>query len=514
MSLDRIAAIVRADFLLRFRRVSTVVTFLLLSAFAYVWVPDPSTGRTLLQIEGKRALYNSAAIGMGTASLASVFIGLFGYYVISNALRHDLRSRCGYILASTPMRSMEYIVGKFAGNVLFLSTFMAGFMVSSMAMLLVRAEAPLEPLVFIGQYLLIVPQSIVFVSTIAILFESIPWLSGRFGDVAYFFVWALALGSVAALIEQSGSQVARYFDFTGMSFMITELKHLSPSGHISIGASNFDKAAGVYVFQGLSLSAGWLAPRIGSLLIPLPLLFVARLFFHRFDPARVKASAVKGKRNFLALLNAPFKPFARILFVAGRPGGGSLFAAARTDALMTVTSLPLAIAAIVGISIGSLSAGRAVLPIAFAALAIVLADVASREKRNGMTGLVFAAPLLKSRFVLWKFFASLLLGVAFLIVPLITSTPTALPALIVGIITIAAAATSLGIVSGNPKTFIVLFLTFWYVVVNDRGGNPALDFAGMYGTATPFVLAAYALVAVLFLATAEAYHRWELRTRW
>ena len=35
-SLGRIVAIVRADFLLRFRRVSTVVLFLLLSAFAYV----------------------------------------------------------------------------------------------------------------------------------------------------------------------------------------------------------------------------------------------------------------------------------------------------------------------------------------------------------------------------------------------------------------------------------------------------------------------------------------------
>ena len=81
-SLGRIVAIVRADFLLRFRRVSTVVLFLLLSAFAYVWVPAPSSGRTLIQINGHRAIYNSGAIGMGTASLAMIFIGLFGYYVI------------------------------------------------------------------------------------------------------------------------------------------------------------------------------------------------------------------------------------------------------------------------------------------------------------------------------------------------------------------------------------------------------------------------------------------------
>ena len=103
-SLRRIVAIVRADFLLRFRRVSTLVVFLLLSAFAYVWIPAPSSGRALIQIDGHRAIYNSGAIGMGTASLGMMFVGLFGYYVISNAIRRDIVSRCGVIAASTPMR--------------------------------------------------------------------------------------------------------------------------------------------------------------------------------------------------------------------------------------------------------------------------------------------------------------------------------------------------------------------------------------------------------------------------
>ena len=65
--IQRIAAIVRADFLIRFRRLSTVIVFLLLSGFAYVWVPAPASGRTLMQIAGARVLYNSAAIGMGTS---------------------------------------------------------------------------------------------------------------------------------------------------------------------------------------------------------------------------------------------------------------------------------------------------------------------------------------------------------------------------------------------------------------------------------------------------------------
>lgn len=178
-SLGRILAIIRADFRIRFRRVSTAVVFLLLSAFAYVWIPAPSTGRALIRIDGHRAIYNSGAIGMGTASLAMIFVGLFGFYVISNAIRRDVLSRCGVVAASTPMRSGEYLLGKFLGNLAFLATFVAGFMLSSMAMLMVRGEARLEPLIFLQQYLLLTPAAIVFVSAAAVLFESIPLLSGK-----------------------------------------------------------------------------------------------------------------------------------------------------------------------------------------------------------------------------------------------------------------------------------------------------------------------------------------------
>src|SRR4051812_19256278 len=205
-SLGRIGAIVRADFLLRFRRVSTIVLFLLLSAFAYVWVPAPSTGRTLIQINGQRAIYNSGAIGMGTASLAMIFVGLFGYYVISNAIRRDITTRCGFVAASTPMRSLEYLLGKFFGNLAFLITFTAGFMLSSMAMLLVRGEARLEPLVFVQQYLLLTSAAIVLVSAVAVFFESIRFLSGKAGDVAYFFLFMTFIGLVAGN-EVSGGKV-------------------------------------------------------------------------------------------------------------------------------------------------------------------------------------------------------------------------------------------------------------------------------------------------------------------
>ncbi|HUR83510.1 MAG TPA: hypothetical protein VM733_22330, partial [Thermoanaerobaculia bacterium] len=220
MNAQRLLAIIRADFLIRLRRPSTVVVFLLLSAVPYLWIPDPKTGRALMVIAGKRALYNSATIGMATATLGAMFIGLFGFYVISNALRRDVLSRCGYVIASTTMRGSEYILGKFAGNVVFLSVFTMGYMVTAMVMVIVRGEAPLEPWVFARQYLMLMPPSIAFVSAIAIVFECTPLLRTKLGDVLYFFLWIALMGSITSMMEKGiGATWAPFFDVSGFGIL-------------------------------------------------------------------------------------------------------------------------------------------------------------------------------------------------------------------------------------------------------------------------------------------------------
>jgi hypothetical protein len=504
--ISRVAAIVRADFLIRFRRPSTVIVFLLLSGFAYVWIPDPATGRTLMQINGSRVLYNSAAIGMATSMLASMFIGLFGFYVISNAVRRDIDSRCGYVIASTTMGTSEYIVGKFLGNVVFLTTFIGGYMAASMAMLLVRGEAPLEPLLFMKQYAIMTPSTIVFVSVVAIVFESIPFLSGRFGDVAYFFLYATSLGFVVNMMMHGGG-AARYFDVSGFGYLMEQTQHTLHTKSMSIGSSPFDAAKPVLVIAGFSLRGGAWATRIVSTIASIPLLLVAGLFFHRFDPARLRAAAVKGKRGWMGQLNAMARPLVRP--IAALPVRG----AALKDAILTFASTPFTGIALIGITIASIAA-PASLPVMFAIAAIFIAGVASRDGSAGTLGLIYAAPRLRERFVTWKLASSAIVTLLLLAAPLVQSAivnPSRVPALLIGIAFIAAAATSLGVISGNPKTFIVCFLTFWYVVVNDGGKTPAFDFAGFFATPAVTVTLTYAAISVALLATAEVVHRTRLR---
>lgn len=510
-SLQRIGAIVSADVKIRFRRLSTLVIFLLLSALAYVWVPSPATGRALLQINGQRALYNSAAVGMGTASLAAVFIGLVGFYVVSNAIGRDARSRCGFIIASTNVGSLEYLAGKFLGNVLFLVTFTTGFMLSSMTMLLIRGEAPLQPLVFAKQYVLLVPTTLVLVSALALLFESVPLLSGRFGDVAYFFVWAMMTGLAVHALETGGSpSVWGAFDASGLGFLIGFTKaHLHTSA-VSIGAADFDPRKGVFVFQGLSLDRAWILPRVEAMLMPLPVIVVARGFFHRFDPVRVKQSTARHGHAWLSRINLFFKPLTRAaMSLAARGSGPSLFRSSLADALLTMTATPVLALVMMATSFAAAFANpKGVLMVVTAAIGIAIADVSCRESRAGATALAYASPLLKPRFVAFKLLSAGLVVAPFVLVPLFR---TAVAPLLAGTAFLVAAATFCGIVSGNAKTFIVLFLSFWYMAVNDKGATPWLDFAGFNGAATTSTTAGYFAAAIALAVAAHLVHAARVR---
>lgn len=511
-SFGRIGAILRADFLARFRRFSTVVVFLLLSAFAYVWIPSPSTGRALIQINGQRALYNSGALGMGTASLGMIFVGLFGFYVISNAIKRDIVSRSGLVAAATPMRSIEYLLGKFLGNLVFLATFLAGFMLFSMAMLLVRGEARLEPWIFVRQYLLLTPAAIVFVSAVSVLFESIPWLSGKLGDVLYFFLWMAFIGAVISNEVTGGRwNWAHYIDFTGFGFMIGQMQHTLHTTSVAMGASAFDPAKPTIVFNGLSMTRDWVAPRIVSTLLPLGLLPVAAFFFHRFDPVRIGPSAGKPSRTWFGKFQSLVKPLSRRIIrpLLILPRSPSLGTAVWSDALLTMTLSPLILLVFAGVTILSI-AGAQTLPSVFAVLAVVISDIASRDVRAGTIANLYAVPRLRENFVWWKFGATLVFSLIFCVAAILTTAgrhPDRLGALFVGIIFVASLATLLGTVSGNSKTFIVAFLSLWYLVVNDKGETRVLDFAGLYGPANNKTICVYASVSAGAIVLAHILSR-------
>lgn len=519
-----ILAVVKTDFLLRFRRPSTAVIFLILCAAAYLWIPAPSTGKALIQVEERRALYNSIALAIGTSTIFTLLMGLFGYYLVSNSIKRDIQTRTGFVLASTTMRNGEYLAGKFIGNIVFLAAITIGFLISSMIMQLIRGEAPLEPLTFIAFYLLMVPPLLVFISTVAIIFESTKFLSGKFGDVLYFMVWIFLIAFSAIGSEHKHyPNFTSYFDSMGMGYLFGQMKTIIGSDSLAIGSTKYDMTKTPFVISGFPFRAEWIVPRLISLVWTIPFLLIPLARFHRFNPDRIKAGSRKIRYGFIGKINSLVKPvsafittpFSRIVNSGSKP---SFIRSVAAEILLTLQIYPAATVLIVFFTIFFLilspSAIQNKLPLAFAAMVVVLADMATREKIIGTMPVVFAAPGLRRNFVFWKLMTAIILALAFTwvaVLKLLFIQPFSALALIGGTVFAATCATGLGILTSNPKTFIVLFLFFLYLVMNDGGHNSFFDFAGWFNQATISVISIYATISFAFIALAESFHRLQLK---
>lgn len=500
----RIGAIVRADVLSRYRRPSTLVTFVAYGFMVHLVFP-------VMVIGGRPLASDPFTIGVGTAMLAAVLVGTFGYAVVSNAIGADVTSRCGVVLASTPMRNVEYFAGRLLGNLVFLVSFTAGVMISVAVVAMMRTSEPAVLSVFIRQYGIVVTPVIVFVACVALVFEAAPRLTGRAGDVLYLVVWIAAVGTAAvALSADAIPGVSRYVDYSGLILAFEQIRAAQPLGQLDA------RPASPVTLPLLTLSSDWVLPRAAAVAAPLLLLAWPVARFHRFDPSRLAATAAPPHARVwsrasaaLRQLTAPIVPSVPTWL------SSSLAGAALADARMTLRSSPvlLLVAYVLAAAAALVPLPRVralLLPIGFAASGVAIAEMSCRERRRGTTALVFLAPGLKARFVWWKWLGALAVMLPFVgvaIARLAVQQPAAALAAAVGLVLVTAAATTFGVLTSTPKAFVALFLTYLYIVIGTAGSVPALDVAGFYSAQPTAASLVYVLASLVMIVTSDIVHR-------
>jgi hypothetical protein len=496
----------------------------LLLAAASTTFPDPRSGQGILSIGGRRAVYTSAALAVATAGLLPFLLGLFGFYAVSNAIALDRRAGAGPLLGASPVRSSEYLLGKLLGSFTLLSVVTLAFSVVVMAVQAVHGEAPLEPLVFLAHLLVVALPALLAVASFALFFECVPFLSGRFGDGAYFFVWVVTLAMPVFLGDPDRGLYpahAAALDWNGLGFLITEIQRVTGSGSMSIGWGSAPQAGAAVVFPGFGFSAGMLAKRALAFLPPLALLPVSLAAFDRFDPSRRLASS-STKATLAARLSTLLRPAAaRLLEVvvpaeraATNPG---LVSASLTDLLVTLRLRPLLVAALPAAALVALlvppATASSLLSAAFVLLALILADIGTREERTGLARVIAASPGAGGRGARVKLLSAAATALLVLVpfgVKASVAHPLALPAAVAGALFAAALAIALGQATGSPKPFVGLLLALWYVATSDKGRTAALDLAGFSGAATAGSIGGWLAVAALLAAGALLLERFRL----
>lgn len=501
---------------LRMRRVSTIVAVLAVVAISWAMISDPAGGNALLVVDDARVLYTSSTLALGSSALASMLFALGGFYLVRGRIAEDIRTGAGSVIGATPVGNALFLAGRWLGAVAYLGLLLLAFMGTILVCHALRGDGPVEPLVYLSTYCLVLLPMIFFAASCAILFDSWAPLMGKGGDLLFFVLW-VAQVSMVALVQTSGDAGSRWtvFDFTGMSATIVTLGAHLDTTHMSLGASPFDPARAPVTLPAFVWNAQVVLMRCVSAVLALLPLAPAVWMFHRFSPDKVKVSRSRQRRSPLAIIDGWLRPLSRLVqplfaLAARLPRrGGQVLA----DVALTLAASPSAIAALIVALCASVAVdARALAPVLMVCVAywgILASDMSTRDFQAGAEDMTGAVDGGSARRYLRQYAAAVVLGMMFMGVIAIRFALHDLvrgAAVVVGILALGALAQLMGRCSRTPRTFMSLFLFGLYVAVNVTV-VPMVDAVGFNGVANVQSVLAYAGIGLAALVGGYAWNR-------
>ncbi|MFI2185744.1 hypothetical protein [Streptomyces sioyaensis] len=486
-----------ADFRDRIRRPAYAVILAAAVALGYVAVPAADSSWVILQIGDRRGVYNSAYVGMATALAGALWISLGGFYLVRNSLERDRRTRVGQLLAATPLRTWEYLAGKFLSNLLLLSSMLGVLAVTAVVMQLAHGESyAVDPLALCGPFVLIALPLVAVTAAFALLFEALPLLRTGLGNAVWFCGWLV--------LATAGQGPGLPFDGLGVHSVVRSMgaelaaQHLDAHGAFSLGLTYLEAPLGRFTWHGFTPTAGYVLGRAALLLLAVALAVLPALWFGRFDPARVRRpqEAAGGPAPGAELrppvplgTSAPFTAAPRPTIAAvlhTRPQQGAVLLRLWAGEVRILLQgvrwwwwLGSALLALLGLCAASLHAvTRIALPLAWIWPLLIWSRLGSQRPEHDVDALLGACPAVHRR-VLAEWAAGLTVTVVAGLGPLLrllaAADPLGLAGWAGGALFIPSLALALGTLSRTHRLFQALYLPLWYTVAN---GLPVFDFMG------------------------------------
>ena len=488
----------RADFLERVRRYSFLVMLGLVVFLGY----QTAIGKLVLELGQYRGEFNSAWVGAMMSLIGTFFIGWFGFYMVKGSVARDRETGVGQIMATTPLTRPLYLIGKWLSNFLVLMAMVTVLALAGIIIQLLQGEnTDVNLFAFLAPFFFIVMPLMALVAATAVLFESISFLQGGFGNIVYFFAFIMF---VPLFMENDTLKNYPAFEPMGLGLLASEMGkavsaiHPDYDGDFSLGGGFVEHATTTFVWNGIHWTPEFIFARFSLIIIALAMPLFAALFFDRFDPSRSKPRSVRIKRS--ASDSAP-TPASTSQAIAA-PHLTPLNKAANRFRFFSVLLAELKLllkgqrwwwyAIMGGIIVACLVNSSAitreiVLPIAWVWPILIWSAIGNREIHNNVQQLTFssASPLWRQLPAQWLagFIVTMLMasGAAFRFV--IDGDTISLLALLSGAIFIPSLALASGVWSGTSKLFEILYMAIWYL--GPLNNAPGLDFIGSHSNGYP-----------------------------
>lgn len=284
--IGRLGRLAAGDARDRVRRPAYVVSLLAAVGLAYLAVPASTSRWVILDLGGYRGVYTSAYVGTATALASALWLTLGGFYLVRNTVARDASTRVGQLLAAAPLRTSEYLLGKFLSNVLVLASMAVVLAGTAVVLQLARGESrSVDPIALLAPFVVLALPLLVVTAAAAVLFETTPGLRGGTGNILWFF-----LAIVAAIAGQSAAAPLGGLGVHAVAVSLQtalQAEHLDLPGHeFSLGLTYSDAPLRTFPWPGLHVTGGFLLTRLALVLLATAVAALPALWFSRFDPAR------------------------------------------------------------------------------------------------------------------------------------------------------------------------------------------------------------------------------------
>jgi hypothetical protein len=498
----------RADFLERVRRYSFLVMLGLAALLGY----QTAVGNVRLQLGEYRGEFNSAWVGGMMSIIATFFIGWFGFYLVKGSVARDRETGVGQIMATTPMTRPLYTLGKWISNFAVLMLMVVILAIFGIVIQFLSGE---NMQVNLGAYLLpflfIVMPLMALVAAVAVLFEAIPFLSGGFGNVVYFFGF---ISILPFIMERDFINTNPAIEPMGLALlkadMAEEVLKAFPAYDNSFMLGGMDTPIiGTFTWTGIEWTPAIIATRFAFIGLAILLTLLAAIFFDRFDPSRSKPRRIKSIASDSAPTPASTSqalPTLRLtpLNVAANGFSFSSVLFAELKLLLKgqrwwwyVAAAGLIIACFAN---PSATTREIVLPMAWIWPILIWSAIGNREIHNNVQQLTFssASPLWRQLPAQWiaGFIVTLLMSVGAILRYTVDGDTIGLLALLSGAFFIPSLALASGVWSGTSKLFEILYMVIWYLGPLNK--VPGLDFIGSHSNGYPQFFIPFSIALIVF----------------
>lgn len=489
--LQVVYSIARADFLERTRRYQYLATLVVTLIAGVFFVPPQSANYVAFNVDGYRGIYNSPWMGAMMAMLATTALSLFGFYLVKSAIAVDRQTRVGEIVASTTAGKLQYVSGKWLGNVAVLLSLGIVLIADAVIMQLVRGEdRSIDLLAIVTPFAMVYVPVVALVAAMAVLFETVPFLRGGLGNVVYFFTWVFGLSAGA---QSSKAIPAPWNDPLGM-FLVGNQVHAAVMRNAPRVTKGFDLLLGsdrasaherLFVWHGFTWTSADTAGRLAWCAVAFGILCLAALIFDRF--ANNVSSAPQGapKAWQTNAANAFARTFTPIFDFVFAGDFGALVLAELRLMLKGSSFWWYVIAAGLWIAtLASPSKGQSIaLGLAWLWPILTWSQMGTRESLNDTEGFVFPSlhPLRRQFTALWiaGIVLALIAGSGSLLHWAVAGNWIGVVAVVAGAIFIPTLALACGALSGTSRLFEIVYLILWYV--GPMNAAPGVDFTAVSG---------------------------------